>query len=88
MHQKSKFYLCFSDRVKKKKKVCETEHMTSVCPFCILKKTKTTWLAVMQSSLVDDTRKRKLTSISAKERKPGQSKQSRAWVQKKKERGE
>lgn len=41
----------------------------------------------MQSSVVADTSKTQ-TSIRARERKPGQSKQSRAWVQKKKERGE
>lgn len=53
---------------------------------CALKEKKK--INVGQHSLVADTQKRKLTSISAKERKPGQSKQSRAWVQKKKERGE
>lgn len=87
MPQNSKFYLCFSDRVNKKN-VYEIEHIKSVCPFCLLKRKKSTCSAVMQSSLVADTRKRKLSSISAKERKPGQSKQSGARVQKKKERGE
>lgn len=50
--QNSKFYLCFSDRVLKKK-VYEKEDMKSVCPFYTLRK-KSTWSAVKQSSLVAD----------------------------------
>lgn len=83
MHQNSKFYLRFPDRVNKKK-VDGIEHMKSVCPFCMFKKNKKGLVQQKCSrGFMADARKRKVTSISAKERKPGQSKQSRAWVQKK-----